>query len=106
MSHSEVVSGGASVASDLRARVSARPRRGPKPLPKSRFGGNVAGSACKHTPLLRERGFEAAQIPNSFLTSFRNRQSVPVSMILSGDDLIMPSSRSISAQKRTASSAS
>ena len=36
---------------------------------------------------------ETAQIPNSFLTSFRNRQSVPVAMILSGDDLIMPSSR-------------
>ena len=49
---------------------------------------------------------ETAQIPNSFLTSLMNRQSAPVAMILSGDDLIMPSSRRRSAQKRTASSAS
>ena len=37
---------------------------------------------------------ETSQIPSSFLTSLMNRQSVPVAMILSGDDLIIPSSRS------------
>jgi len=51
-------------------------------------------------------GGATAQIPSSFLTSFRNRQSVPFAMIWSGDDLIMPSSRSRSAQKRTESSTS
>jgi hypothetical protein len=49
---------------------------------------------------------ETPQIPNSFLTSLMNRQSVPFAMIVSGDDLIMPISRSRSAQKRTESSTS
>ena len=40
-------------------------------------------SACGPTP---------AQSPISRLTSFRNRQSVPRAMILSGLDLMMPSS--------------
>jgi hypothetical protein len=40
---------------------------------------------------------EAAQIPSSFLTSLMNRQSVPVAMIWSGDDLITPISRRRSA---------
>ena len=62
----------------------------------------VANSAFPRLLLLEN----AAQIPYSFLTSFRNRQSVPVAMILSGEDLIIPSSRSRNAQKRTASSAS
>ena len=63
----------------------------------ARLTGSAAGGARSDLECSMASRFETAQIPSSFLTSLMNRQSVPVAMILSGDDLIMPSSRSRSA---------
>ena len=98
---------GADVARVARSPPAAVGRVTPSDCTGQRWRAAGSRKAFRQTLWLRPNtSSETTQIPNSFRTSFRNRQSVPVAMILSGDDLIMPSSRSRNAQKRTASSAS
>ena len=63
----------------------------------ARLTGSAAGAARSDLECSMASRFETTQIPSSFLTSLRNRQYVPVAMILSGDDLIIPTSRRRSA---------
>ena len=70
----------------------------------SSCGGWLASRACGLRASQTMTLIDTPQIPSSLLTSLMNRQFVPIAMILSGDDLIMPSSRRRSAQNRTASS--